>query len=166
MQADLLKDLRDIHIPAEPSWWPLAPGWWILLLISLLTIVIMTLFIKSRKKTTQQFSGIDVAAYQHDFASIQQAYIENKNSLWFVQQSSMLLRKISINAQPESNRLTGTAWLERLNALFSTQAFTQEYKTVLTENIYSQELNIEVDKFDEFMQSCLKQLAQQEQAHA
>ena len=31
---DLLAQLRDLHPPAAPSWWPLAPGWWIALLLA------------------------------------------------------------------------------------------------------------------------------------
>jgi hypothetical protein len=30
MQPDLLQQLRDIHVPPPPGWWPPAPGWWIL----------------------------------------------------------------------------------------------------------------------------------------
>ena len=30
MQPDLLQQLRDIHLPAAPGWWPPAPGWWVL----------------------------------------------------------------------------------------------------------------------------------------
>ena len=29
MQAQELV-LRDVHVPAAPSWWPPAPGWWLL----------------------------------------------------------------------------------------------------------------------------------------
>ena len=31
MQIDPLAQLRDIHLPPPISWWPLAPGWWILI---------------------------------------------------------------------------------------------------------------------------------------
>ena len=34
--------LRDIHLPPQPSWWPLAPGWWALMV---LTVVIAGLAI-------------------------------------------------------------------------------------------------------------------------
>jgi len=27
--------LRDIHLPPDPSWWPPAPGWWVLAVLVL-----------------------------------------------------------------------------------------------------------------------------------
>ena len=30
MQENPLQQLRDVHLPLEPGWWPPAPGWWIL----------------------------------------------------------------------------------------------------------------------------------------
>ena len=34
--------LRDIHLPPEPSWWPPAPGWWLLAAILVAAIVVLT----------------------------------------------------------------------------------------------------------------------------
>ena len=34
-----LEQLRDIHLPAEPGWWPPAPGWWVVGLLGLLLLL-------------------------------------------------------------------------------------------------------------------------------
>lgn len=36
---ELLKQLRGIHEPAPPSWWPLGIGWWLSLTLLLLIVV-------------------------------------------------------------------------------------------------------------------------------
>ena len=35
--------LRDLHLPAEIGWWPLAPGWWFLAVLLLVGIVYLAL---------------------------------------------------------------------------------------------------------------------------
>lgn len=41
-----LSQLRDIHLPIEPSWWPLAPGWYILTGILMIIIIGIILIYK------------------------------------------------------------------------------------------------------------------------
>src|SRR5690606_9396461 len=31
--SDALSELADIRVPGDVSWWPLAPGWWVLLAV-------------------------------------------------------------------------------------------------------------------------------------
>ena len=38
MQSDPLQQLKPLHLPPDPSWWPPAIGWWVLLLV----LVILT----------------------------------------------------------------------------------------------------------------------------
>ena len=35
MENDPLAQLRDIHLPEPILWWPLAPGWWVLIILCL-----------------------------------------------------------------------------------------------------------------------------------
>jgi hypothetical protein len=36
--ANLLTQLRDIQVPEPISWWPPAPGWWLLALVSIIAL--------------------------------------------------------------------------------------------------------------------------------
>ncbi len=71
MQADLLAQLRDIHLPADPEWWPPAPGWWILALIAGVVLVygvwrLIARWQRFRPARQAQALYLDVyAAYTH-----------------------------------------------------------------------------------------------------
>ena len=47
-------ELRDIHLPTEISWWPLAPGWWIVIGLILLGIVI-SIFLYRRQQARKHY---------------------------------------------------------------------------------------------------------------
>lgn len=98
--------LRDIHLPPEPSWWPPAPGWWLLAI--LIGLVIWRLIryglhrwrARQRRRALQaQFDtvlGLTDAAAQ--LAAI-----------------SELLRRAARQSDPAAAALVGSAWLEFLD---------------------------------------------------
>lgn len=60
-------ELRDIHLPAPVSWWPLAPGWWLLLVALLLAVLGLVLWRRGaptrrlRRAALAELGAIEVA---------------------------------------------------------------------------------------------------------
>lgn len=51
MESDPLAQLRDIRLPTDILWWPLAPGWWILITLSALAIGWLSLSLTTRYRS-------------------------------------------------------------------------------------------------------------------
>ena len=104
--------LRDLHLPDAVSWWPLAPGWWVLIALALIGLAFLVrawLRIRARgaarRYALRQLNEI-VAEYE-----------ERKNPVEFGVQLSELLRRTMLAYAPRLDvaGLTGDAWLERLD---------------------------------------------------
>ena len=76
-ELDPLAQLRDIHFPADPHWWPPAPGWWILflavLLITWLLIKMVIGFRNSRKPRKAALRDLHAVAATDNPAEIPHA---------------------------------------------------------------------------------------------
>ncbi|HET6632661.1 MAG TPA: DUF4381 domain-containing protein [Rhodanobacteraceae bacterium] len=61
--------LRDIHMPPAPGWWPLAPGWWIVLALLLLACAVAGWLLwrwRARRRRWRAIAAeLDVLAEQH-----------------------------------------------------------------------------------------------------
>ncbi len=109
--ADPLSALRDIHLPAEPSWWPPAPGWWLLAAILLGVLIGLVVFMGRRAmlraRRRRIIARIDalVKAYRPEHACE------------FVADVSGLLRRAALTWYPRERvaALSGEAWLRFLD---------------------------------------------------
>ncbi len=104
-------NLRDIHLPEPISWWPIAPGWWILLCGILLIITV--LFIGRKIYKSRQL-GRDIRS---ELEVIKQQFQENQNKPQLAKSLSTLLRRANISYYPQANiaGLTGESWLSHLD---------------------------------------------------
>lgn len=99
-------ELRDIHLPAEPSWWPPAPGWWLLALLAivlgfLLARALLRKWRARRRRLALQAEfdrALELAAPDARLAAI-----------------SELLRRAARLRDPQSATLVGNDWLEFLD---------------------------------------------------
>lgn len=48
MQDEVLSQLRDVHLPEAPSWWPLALGYWLVFFLLALLIVLLVLLYRRK----------------------------------------------------------------------------------------------------------------------
>src|SRR5262249_2452544 len=53
--------LRDIHLPPEPSWWPPAPGWWIVAALVVVAIALAARFWIKRVREQRRRAALHAA---------------------------------------------------------------------------------------------------------
>lgn len=108
--------LRDIHLPAEPSWWPPAPGWWLLALI-----IVIALLLGIRQFLRWLRARRRMRLLQAEFA----AAADVADPLLRLRALSELLRRAAKLADPLAPALQGEAWLAFLDRWAGDSAFTR-----------------------------------------
>lgn len=120
---DLLQQLRDIHEPALPGWWPMAYGWWILMAVVLCTVLLMGWLYWQHNRRMKPYRYIRTQAL-----SLVDAYEAKKmNDLQFQDRVNELFKRLLIRVEDQRYLypIHGTRWLEELELRFKEPAFVQ-----------------------------------------
>lgn len=147
METNPLQQLRDIHLPADPSWWPPAIGWW-LLLLALIALLIWSAW--QLVRAWQRRAPLRAAADLLD--SLHAAYRAGAlTSEEYLNQGNAVLKRLLVRAlgRREYAELAGRAWLETLNDLTASNVFTESSSSVLGEARYQRSPEIDVDQLNE-----------------
>lgn len=104
--------LRDLHLPEAIGWWPLAPGWWVVIVLLAVSLV----YVSWRLYKRWQFYAPRRYALQ-ELARFETEYLEHRNPVLLGKQLSELLRRGMLAYAPreEVAGLTGEAWLAWLD---------------------------------------------------
>ena len=104
--------IRDLHLPEAISWWPLAPGWWILLGIAL--IIFGWLLRRYRRRRAR---GVARRHALRELDLLLSDYEQHRNVVIFGVGVSALLRRTMLAYAPrdEVAGLTGDDWLAWLD---------------------------------------------------
>ncbi len=137
-----LTQLRDIHLPDPINWWPLAPGWWVITLLSALLLIWLVRYLRDKQQGTR---------YRRlALAELQQAKPESSNTqdeVLFVQQLNELLKRTALAHYPRQSTasLSGKAWLEFLDQSLQTSEFSSGVGQALAELPYREQVDTEID---------------------
>ena len=106
-----LADLRDIHLPEPVSWWPPAPGWWLLVALSLVVVAgLLWLWRYRRRQTPRRVALAELTRLRADFQ-------RDGDGAAVATGISALLRRLALTHFPRSQvaGLVGDAWLQFLD---------------------------------------------------
>lgn len=133
--------LRDIHLPGAPAFWPPAPGWWLvaavlLALLAWLTVAVLRRYL-IRRQCKRLFSAL--ARLEHRLAS--------ERTPDALAQISVLLRRLALMRFPRQQvaALTGNAWLRFLDESGGNGRFAEGPGRVLATGPYRRSLPTDLD---------------------
>jgi hypothetical protein len=104
--------LRDLHLPDAISFWPLAPGWWVVIALTLVGLgFALRHWLQFRARGAARRYAL------RQLEDIEQAYDEHRNLVTFGANLSELLRRTMLAYAPRTNvaGLTGEEWLSWLD---------------------------------------------------
>jgi hypothetical protein len=106
-----LDQLADIHLPDSVSWWPLAPGWWILLGLLVFIVVMVILWRKHQRAGRYRKAAVELlqAAWNE--------YQTHRQTSIYLQQLSEILRRVARTTYGSlfNASIKGDAWLQWLD---------------------------------------------------
>lgn len=122
--------LRDIHLPPPAHWWPLAPGWWLLVAIVLLALAWLAWRQHRRRLPRRRWRD---ACRELD--ALQVAHAVDHDNAAFAAGISQLLRRAVRLRDPASAGLQGPAWHAAVRDLSGTKALADALP-ILEEAMY------------------------------
>lgn len=123
--AGPLAHLRDIHLPAEVSWWPLAPAWWALGALGGATLVLLWILVWRWRRKWQQLAYQRVALRQLEHLAAQ----HSSAPATLVRELSVLLRRVATLHAPSSAGFAGEEWLEFLDRTLDSKVKAEPFRT-------------------------------------
>ncbi len=158
MEPQEALQLKDIHLPGNPDFWPLAMGWW--LLLATVFFVLLWIFVSLKKRMRLRKKRRELLKTLSEF---EDKLRQDANSEALAEVNT-LLRQLAVNYYPRSEiaSLTGADWLHFLDQSGKTQGFSRGAGRVLIDAPYQsgKVQNFNIDEFIPLVRGWVKKTAQ------
>ena len=138
---DPLAQLRDIHVPLSPEWWPPAPGWWLLALVGLglASLVVSHAWRRYRAGAPIRQAERDLERHFSHFDEKHNAKRELANGV------NAVLKRVALVRYPRSEvaELSGSSWTEFLDESAGTDQFSSGMGRVLGDERFAPAFNFD-----------------------
>jgi len=133
---DPLAALKDIHLPAPVEWWPLAPGWWLLMTLTVIGLTAAAFYLRRHIKRNA-YRGQALVQLQ------QLANSSERDSLW-LQALNELLKRCAHSAYPQGNTsaLHGEKWRDFLQQQTGKTSAAPEALALLSDGGYKSDSQV------------------------
>ena len=128
-----LQQLRDVHLPAAPSWWPPAPGWWIVATLLLFAACLAALWLARRRQSARRRGQV-----LDELDCLGERLRNGPNRNETIAEISTLLRRVALlyHAPVEVAALNGERWLKFLDSTGGNGRFCHGPGQVLGDGAY------------------------------
>lgn len=124
---DALAQLRDLHAPAPPAWWPPAPGWW---MVAALAVAALIWCVRAWRQRSLRHAPFRVARAQLRELADQPSASDDAA---FADAANALVKRVLIYGlhRPDAAALTDTQWLAYLDECMGEPCFSAGNSAVL-----------------------------------
>jgi hypothetical protein len=140
-----LAALNPLREPAFIGWWPLAPGWWVLIALFFVAITLLCYFLYKRHKNNA-YRRLALLQLKEINTELETGDAGGTNAQKVLTATNALLKAVALRVFPRHDiaALSGTAWLDFLNATAGNSTDTASFPTQFATAAY-QKHNLDLD---------------------
>ena len=140
---DALKQLRDLHLPEAPGFWPLAPGWWIVASLVAAAAVYLAMRLYRARLRRRPFR-VAAQALDRLLAAARERRLPARD---FADSVNDLLKRALIHGarRYDAAPLTGAAWLAYLDGIVARDVFSNGAGAALGDRRFAPDFDSDPD---------------------
>ena len=145
---DPLAALNPLREPAMIGWWPLAPGWWVLIALFITAIAVLCYILRKRHKNNA-YRRLALLQLKEINTKLETGDPDSTTVHIAITATNALLKTVALRVFPRHDiaALSGSAWLDFLNSTTRNNTETATFPAEFANAAYQkQKLNLDMQQ--------------------